>query len=319
LSADSGSRKSEKIYASVVDTVGHTPLVELSRVARGLGARVVGKLEARNPAGSVKDRIGAALIEDAERRGLLKPGATLIEPTSGNTGIALAFVAASKGYRLLLTMPERMSKERVALLRYLGAEIVFTQGTLMRDAMTRAEELQREIPGSVILGQFRNPANPEIHRRTTAVEIWDDTAGAVDCLVAGVGTGGTITGVGEVLKQRKPGVRVVAVEPAKAAVLSGGRAGNHMIQGIGAGFVPEVLNRSILDEVIAVTEDAAFDSARRLAREEGILCGISCGAALWAALQVAGRPEMAGKMIVVVLPDTGERYVTTPLFDELAR
>ena len=310
---------SERIYKSVVDTVGHTPLVELSRVGRGALGRIVAKLEARNPAGSVKDRIGVALIEDAERRGIIKPGATLIEPTSGNTGVALAFVAASKGYRLVLTMPERMSKERVALLRYLGAEIVFTPGSLMRDAMNKADELQKTIPGSVILGQFKNPANPEIHRRTTAVEIWDDTAGQVDVLVAGVGTGGTITGVGEVLKQRKPGVRVVAVEPAKAAVLSGGRAGNHMIQGIGAGFVPEVLNRAILDEVIPVTEDDSFDCARRLAREEGILCGISCGAAFWAALQVAHRPEMAGKMIVVILPDTGERYVTTPLFGELAK
>jgi len=310
---------SERIYKSVVDTVGHTPLVELSRVGRGALGRIVAKLEARNPAGSVKDRIGVALIEDAERRGIIKPGATLIEPTSGNTGVALAFVAASKGYRLILTMPERMSKERVALLRYLGAEIVFTPGSLMRDAMNKADELQKTIPGSVILGQFKNPANPEIHRRTTAVEIWDDTAGQVDVLVAGVGTGGTITGVGEVLKQRKPSVRVVAVEPAKAAVLSGGRAGNHMIQGIGAGFIPEVLNRAILDEVIPVTEDDSFDCARRLAREEGILCGISCGAAFWAALQVAHRPEMAGKMIVVILPDTGERYVTTPLFGELAK
>jgi len=319
LSVADKQAKLEKIYSSVVDTVGHTPLVELSRIARGAGARIIGKLEARNPAGSVKDRIGVALIEDAEKRGIIKPGATLIEPTSGNTGVALAFVAASKGYRLLLTMPERMSKERVALLRYLGAEIVFTPGTLMRDAMTKADELQKTIPGSVILGQFKNPANPEIHRRTTAVEIWDDTAGQVDCLVAGVGTGGTITGVGEVLKERKPSVRVVAVEPAKAAVLSGGRAGNHMIQGIGAGFVPEILNRAILDEVIAVTEDDSFDCARRLAREEGILCGISCGAAFWAALQVARRPEMAGKMIVVILPDTGERYVTTPLFGELLK
>jgi cysteine synthase A len=309
----------ERIFKSVVDTVGHTPLVELTRVTKGTYGRIIAKLEARNPAGSVKDRIGVALIEDAEKRGIIKPGATLIEPTSGNTGVALAFVAASKGYRLVLTMPERMSKERVALLRYLGAEIVFTQGSLMRDAMTKAEELQKTIPGSVILGQFKNPANPEIHRRTTAVEIWDDTAGQVDVLVAGVGTGGTITGVGEVLKQRKPSVRVVAVEPAKAAVLSGGRAGNHMIQGIGAGFIPEVLNRAILDEIIPVTEDDSFDCARRLAREEGILCGISCGAAFWAALQVANRPEMAGKMIVVVLPDTGERYVTTPLFGELAK
>jgi cysteine synthase A len=299
--------------------VGGTPLVELSRVTRGCVARVIAKLEARNPAGSVKDRVGVALIEDAERRGLIKPGATLIEPTSGNTGVALAFAAASKGYRLILTMPERMSKERVALLRYLGAEIVFTPGTLMRDAMTRADELAKELPGAVILGQFRNPANPEVHRRTTAVEIWDDTDGVVDVIVAGVGTGGTITGVGEVLKQRKPSVKVVAVEPQKAAVLSGGKAGNHMIQGIGAGFIPEVLNRAILDEVIAVSEDDSFAAARALAREEGILCGISCGAALTAALEVARRPAHRGQMIVVILPDTGERYVTTPLFGELMK
>jgi cysteine synthase A len=306
------------IFPDVVQSVGRTPLVKLGRLDTG-GARVFVKLESRNPCGSVKDRVGAALVEDAERRGALTPGATLVEPTSGNTGIALAFVAAAKGYRLKLTMPEHISQERVAFLRMLGAEIVFTPGSLMRDAMNKAEELQKTIPGSVILGQFKNPANPEIHRRTTAVEIWDDTAGQVDVLVAGVGTGGTITGVGEVLKQRKPSVRVVAVEPAKAAVLSGGRAGNHMIQGIGAGFIPEVLNRAILDEVIPVTEDDSFDCARRLAREEGILCGISCGAAFWAALQVANRPEMAGKMIVVILPDTGERYVTTPLFGELAK
>jgi cysteine synthase A len=219
----------------------------------------------------------------------------------------------------MLTMPERMSKERVALLRYLGAEIVFTPGTLMRDAMARAQELKAEIPGAVILDQFRNPANPEVHRRTTAVEIWDDTDGQVDAFVAGVGTGGTITGVGEVLKQRRPGVRVIAVEPAKAAVLSGGKPSNHMIQGIGAGFVPDVLNRAILDEIVPVSEDASFEAARRLAREEGILAGISSGAALHAALEVARRPEMAKKTIVVVLPDTGERYVTTPLFGELVR
>jgi cysteine synthase A len=310
---------SARIAKSVVETVGHTPLVELGRVAKGCAARVIGKIESRNPAGSVKDRVGVALIEDGERRGLIKPGGTLVEPTSGNTGVALAFAAASKGYRLILTMPERMSRERVALLRYLGAEIVFTPGTLMRDAMLRAEELVRDIPGAVMLGQFKNPANPEVHRRTTAVEIWEDSGGAVDVFVAGVGTGGTITGVGEVLKAKKPGVRVVAVEPAKAAVLSGGKPGNHMIQGIGAGFVPEVLNRGILDEVIAVSEDDAFESARALAREEGILAGISSGAALWAAVQVARRPDLAGKMVVVVLPDTGERYVTTPLFGELMR
>jgi cysteine synthase A len=305
------------IHPSVASTVGGTPLVALGRVAAGLAARVVAKVESRNPCGSVKDRIGVAMIEDAERRGALKPGATLVEPTSGNTGVALAFAAASKGYKLILTMPERMSRERIALLRYLGAEVVLTPGTLMRDAVERATQLAAETPGAVMLQQFKNPANPEAHRRTTAVEIWEGTDGAVDLFVAGVGTGGTITGVGEVLKQKKPGARVIAVEPAKAAVLSGGRPGNHMIQGIGAGFVPEVLNRAIIDEVVAVSEDEAFACARRLAREEGILAGISSGAALAAALQVAAREEHAGKLLVVMLPDTGERYVTTPLFDEL--
>jgi cysteine synthase len=308
---------SGKIYLTVAATVGGTPLVQLHRVAAGCGARILAKLESRNPCGSVKDRIGVAMIEDAERRGVLKDGATLIEPTSGNTGVALAFAAASKGYRLILTMPERMSRERIALLRYLGAEVVLTPGTLMRDAVDKAEALAREIPGAVMLQQFKNPANPEVHRRTTAIEIWDDTGGAVDVFVAGVGTGGTITGVGEVLKQRKPTVKVVAVEPAKAAVLSGGRPANHLIQGIGAGFVPDVLNRAIIDEVIAVSEDDAFTYARRLAREEGILAGISCGAAMTAAFQVAQRPEHKGQTVVVMLPDTGERYVTTPLFEEL--
>jgi cysteine synthase len=307
------------IAASVVETIGTTPLVELARVGRGLAARILGKLESRNPCGSVKDRVGVAMVEEAERRGELKPGATLIEPSSGNTGIALAFVAAARGYRLIVTMPERMSPERASLLRYLGAEVVTTPGTLMRDAVAKAEALQKEIPGAVSLGQFSNPANPEIHRRTTAQEIWNDTDGTVDILVAGVGTGGTITGVGEVLKARKPSVHVVAVEPAKAAVLSGGPVGNHLIQGIGAGFVPPILNRKILDEVIAVTEDDAFKHARRLAREEGILAGISCGAALAAALTVARRPESAGKTLVVILPDSGERYLSTPLFAELAR
>ncbi len=308
---------SGKIHDNVAATVGGTPLVRLHRVAAGCVARVVAKLESRNPCGSVKDRIGVAMIEDAERRGVLKEGATLIEPTSGNTGVALAFAAASKGYKLILTMPERMSRERIALLRYLGADVVLTPGTLMRDAVEKAEALSREIAGAVMLQQFKNPANPEVHRRTTAVEIWDDTAGEVDVFVAGVGTGGTITGVGEVLKQRKPTVKIVAVEPAKAAVLSGGRPSNHLIQGIGAGFIPDVLNRSIIDEVIAVTEDDAFAYARRLAREEGILAGISCGAALAAALQVAARPEHKGQLVTVMLPDTGERYVTTPLFEEL--
>jgi cysteine synthase A len=309
------------IHRSITDTVGRTPIVELSRIAASnsppVVARLLGKVESRNPCGSVKDRIGIAMVEDAERRGLLSPGATLIEPTTGNTGVALAFVAASKGYKLLVTMPERMSRERVALLRYLGAQVVTTPGTLMRDAVMRATELTQQIPNSVMLEQFKNPANPEAHRRGTGPEIWEDTGGAVDIFVAGVGTGGTITGVGEVLKLKKPGVKVIAVEPAKAAVLSGARPGNHMIQGIGAGFIPSVLNREIVDEVIAVTEDDAFASARRLAREEGILAGISSGAALAAALVVAARPESAGKVVVVMLPDTGERYVSTPLFSEM--
>jgi cysteine synthase A len=306
-----------RIFPSAVETVGRTPLVALSRVGRNLPGRIAGKLESHNPCGSVKDRIGVAMVEEAERAGILKKGATIIEPTSGNTGIALAFVAAARGYRLIVTMPERMSAERAALLRYLGAEVVTTPGTLMREAVARAEELRREIPGAVMLGQFTNPANPEIHRRTTALEIWDDTGGEVDILVAGVGTGGTITGVGEVLKQRKPSVRAVAVEPAKAAVLSGGAPGNHLIQGIGAGFVPPILNRKVIDEVIAVTEDEAFACARRLARQEGLLCGISSGAALAAALAVAERASSEGKLIVVMLPDSGERYVSTPLFTEL--
>jgi cysteine synthase A len=306
-----------RIYPSAVETVGKTPLVALGRVGRGLPGRLVGKLESHNPCGSVKDRIGVAMVDDAERAGRLKPGATLIEPSSGNTGIALAFVAAARGYRLIVTMPERMSAERAALLRYLGAEVVTTPGTLMREAVAKAEELRQQIPGALVLGQFSNPANPEIHRKTTAVEIWDDTDGEVDAFVAGVGTGGTITGVGEVLKQRKPGVHVVAVEPAKAAVLSGAAPNNHLIQGIGAGFVPPILNRAVIDEVLAVSEDEAFACARRLAREEGLLCGISAGAALAAALALAERPAFAGKLIVVVLPDSGERYVSTPLFTEL--
>ena len=310
-----------RIHRSITDTVGHTPVVELTRIAAAsrppITARLLGKVESRNPCGSVKDRIGIAMVEDAERRGLLEPGATLIEPTTGNTGVALAFVAASRGYKLLVAMPERMSKERVALLRYLGAQVVTTQGALMRDAVARAVELTAQIPKALMLEQFKNPANPEAHRRTTGPEIWDDTGGAVDIFVAGVGTGGTITGVGEVLKLKKPGVKIIAVEPAKAAVLSGERPGNHMIQGIGAGFIPQVLNREVLDEVIPVTEDDALAAARRLAREEGILAGISSGAALAAALIVARRPESAGKVIVVMLPDTGERYVSTPLFNEM--
>jgi cysteine synthase A len=305
------------IHPDTASTVGGTPLVELRRIGAGLPARLVVKLESRNPCGSVKDRIGVAMIEDAEARGILRPGATIVESTSGNTGISLAFVAASRGYRLMLTMPERMSQERVSLLRYLGADVVLTAGSLMREAVLRANELEKSIPGAVQLRQFENPANPEAHRRTTAPEIWDDTGGAVDVFVSGVGTGGTITGVGEVLKARKGGVRVVAVEPEGAAVLSGGKARHHMIQGIGAGFVPKILNRAVIDEIIAVSEDDAFSYARRLAREEGILAGISSGAAVAAAVAVAKRPEMAGKLVVTMVCDTGERYVNTPLISEL--
>jgi cysteine synthase len=268
------------IFHDLTTTVGRTPMVGLGRLAKGLPRRVVAKLEMRNPCGSVKDRVGVALIEDAERRGVLRPGMTLIEPTGGNTGIGLAFVAAIRGYRLILTMPETMSRERVALLRHLGAEVVLTPGILMGDAVARAAELVKQSPDSIMLDQFTNRVNPEVHRRTTAVEVWEDTQGGVDVLVCSVGTGGTITGVGEVLKERKPSVRVVAVEPANAAVLSGRPAGNHLIPGIGVGFVPEILNRSILDEVIAVTDEEAFACSRRLAREEGILAGASSGAAL---------------------------------------
>jgi cysteine synthase A len=279
-----------------------------------LPGRVVAKLEMRNPCGSVKDRLGTALIEDAERRGVLRPGATLVEPTGGNTGIGLAMAAAVRGYRLILTMPETMSRERVALLRHLGAEVVLTPGILMMDAVARATQLVKEIPDAIMLDQFSNPANPELHRRTTAVEIWEDTGGKVDMFVSAVGTGGTITGVGEALKQRKPGVHVIAVEPASAAVLSGGAAGPHQMPGIGVGFIPQVLNRAIIDEVIAVRDEEAFARTRRLAREEGIVAGVSSGAALHAALVVASRDDAKRKMVVVLLPDTGERYITTKLF-----
>jgi cysteine synthase A len=301
------------IHPGVTSTVGKTPLVRLRQIATGL----VAKLESRNPLGSVKDRIGVSMIEDAERQGRLKPGATIVEATSGNTGIALAFAAAAKGYKLILTMPERMSRERVLMLKYLGAKVVLTPGSLMEDAVDKARKMAAEIPGAVELKQFENPANPEAHRRTTAPEIWDDTGGAVDAFVAGVGTGGTITGVGQVLKQKKPSVRVVAVEPERAAVLSGGSAHNHLIQGIGAGFVPPLLDRAVIDEVIAVSDEDALANARRLAREEGISAGISSGATLTAALKLASRPEMAGKLIVFMVCDAGERYMSTPLADEL--
>lgn len=308
-----------KICNDISETVGRTPLVRLRRISQGLPAAIVGKVESRNPGGSVKDRIGLAMIADAEAKGLLKPGSVLVEPTSGNTGIALAMVAAAKGYRLILTMPESMSAERVALLRAFGAEVILTPGTLMAEAVERARGIVRETPGAVMLQQFENPANPAAHRETTAKEIWEDTEGAVDCVVAGVGTGGTITGVGEVLKAKKPSVRMIAVEPKNAAVLSGGRPAPHYIQGIGAGFIPKILKRELIDEVMTATEDQAFEHARRLAAEEGILAGISAGAALSAAVTVAKREEMRGKMIVVILCDTGERYVTTPLFQELIR
>lgn len=303
------------IFPDAAATAGNTPMVEFRRIGHGLPGRVLAKLEMRNPCGSVKDRVGVALIDDAEARGILKPGMTIIEATGGNTGIGLAFVAAIRGYRLILTMPETMSVERVALLRQFGAEVVLTPGILMGDAVARAEQLVRETPGAVALDQFRNPANPAIHRRTTALEIWDDTRGEIDFFVSAVGTGGTITGVGEVLKERRPSVRIIAVEPAGAALLSGGRAGNHLIPGIGVGFIPEVLNRSIIDEVIAVSDSEAFACAQRLARKEGILAGASSGAALSAALAVAARPDSAGKTIAVLLADTGERYITTSLFE----
>lgn len=302
------------VHPDLTATVGGTPMVELARLAKGLPGRVMAKLEMRNPCGSVKDRLGVALIEDAERRGVLSPGITIVEATGGNTGIGLAFAAAIRGYRLVLTMPEAMSKERVALLRFLGAEVVLTPGILMGDAVARATQLVKETPGSITLEQFRNPANPEVHRRTTAVEIWTDTRGGVDVFVSAVGTGGTITGVGEALKERKPSVRVVAVEPAGAAVLSGRPAGNHQMPGIGVGFIPEVLNRSILDEIIVVTDEEAFACTRLLGRREGIVAGVSSGAAVHAALAIASRKDAAGKTIVVLLPDTGERYVTTALF-----
>jgi len=307
-----------RIYADITETIGNTPLVKLNRVTKGLGATVVAKLESFNPLSSVKDRIGIAMIDAAEKGGKIERGkTTIIEPTSGNTGIALAFVCAARGYRLVLTMPETMSVERRALLKALGAEIVLTPGSEgMRGAVRIAEELLEKSPNSFMPQQFKNPANPEVHRKTTAEEIWRDTDGKVDILISGVGTGGTITGVAEVVKKRKPSFKAIAVEPAGSPVLSGGKPGPHKIQGIGAGFIPEVLNTNIIDEVFKVTDEQAMATSRRLAKEEGIFCGISSGAATYAALEVAKRPQNKDKLIVVILPDLGERYLSTPLFHE---
>lgn len=308
-----------KIYHTAADLVGRTPLLELGRIEKsyGLEAVLLAKLEYLNPAGSVKDRIAKAMIEDAEEKGLLRKGSVIIEPTSGNTGIGLASVAAAKGYRLIITMPETMSVERRKLMQAYGAELVLTEGVKgMKGAIAKAEELSREIPGSFIPGQFVNPANPKVHKATTGPEIWEDTDGKVDIFVAGVGTGGTITGVGEFLKQKNPQVRIVAVEPSDSPVLSKGTAGSHKLQGIGAGFVPEVLDTKIYDEIIPVTSEAAFETGRQIARQEGALVGISSGAAAWAAIELAKRPENKGKTIVALLPDTGDRYLSTPMFDQ---
>ncbi len=305
------------IYDSILGTVGSTPLVRLNTLFRGFPVTALAKLESMNPLGSVKDRIGVAMVEAAEGQGLIRPDTLIVEPTSGNTGIALAFVCAARKYRLLLTMPETMSMERRKLLKHLGAELVLTPGAQgMTGAINRAKEIVADTPGAYMPNQFANPANPEIHRRTTAEEIWRDTGGGVDILVAGVGTGGTITGVAEVLKARKPSFKAVAVEPADSPVLSGGQPGPHKIQGIGAGFIPEILNTRIIDEIITVSNEEAFATARDVAKKEGILCGISSGAAVGAALKLARRPENQGKMIVVILPSTGERYLSTELFQE---
>ena len=304
------------IFEDITKTIGRTPLVRINRM-NGHDSTLLAKLESFNPCSSVKDRIGVSMIEAAERDGCLRPGATIIEPTSGNTGIALAFVCAAKGYKLILTMPETMSVERRHLLKAFGAEVILTEGAKgMKGAIAKAEELLGEHPGALIPQQFANPANPEIHRRTTAEEVWNDTDGQVDVFISGVGTGGTVTGVGEVLKNRRPDIKVMAVEPKDSPVLSGGQPGPHKIQGIGAGFVPQILNSAVIDEVLQVSHEDAGITARRMAKEEGILAGISGGAAMWSALEVAARPESRGKTIVVVIPDTGERYLSTWLFQE---
>ena len=308
-----------RIYTSADQLIGHTPLLELTHIEKDadLSAKLLAKLESFNPAGSVKDRIAKAMIDDAEASGKLKPGSVIIEPTSGNTGIGLAAVAAAKGYRIIIVMPETMSVERRQLMKAYGAELVLSEGAKgMKGAIARADELAKEIPNSFIPGQFVNPANPKAHIATTGPEIWDDTDGKVDIFVAGVGTGGTITGVGQYLKSKDPGVKVVAVEPAASPVLSKGTAGAHKIQGIGAGFVPDVLDTKVYDEIIAVENDDAFATGRLIGPKEGVLVGISSGAAVWAAIQLAKRPENAGKNIVVLLPDTGDRYLSTPLFAE---
>ena len=308
-----------KVYTSADQLIGKTPLLELTHIeqAEGLEASILGKLEYFNPAGSVKDRIAKAMIDDAEQKGLLKPGSVIIEPTYGNTGIGLASVAAARGYRIIIVMPETMSVERRQLMKAYGAELVLSEGAKgMKGAIAKADELAKEIPGSFIPGQFVNPANPAIHKATTGPEIWEDTDGAVDIFVAGVGTGGTVTGVGAYLKSRNPNVKVVAVEPASSPVLSKGTAGSHKIQGIGAGFVPDVLDTTIYDEIIPVENEDAFAAGRLIGKKEGVLVGISSGAAVWAAIQLAKRPENKGKTIVALLPDTGDRYLSTPLFAE---